>query len=166
MCHLQGEFAWLSRVSLVSDHFNIIIYYCYYYHHYYLNFWCRSDTVRINQIPVFSQNISCIFSSNYLVSSQVIQILRNKTFTRKCLLKIRIQYNIILSEKFTRAHSCSRGSLSFRSHYFGCVFINLLHYNIGIYTLQTVLFAFLLVITRRICLTIRSFLCWWSFPYY
>lgn len=78
MCHLQGEFAWLSRVSLVSDHFNIIIYYCYYYHHYYLNFWCRSGTVRINQIPVFCQNISCIFSSNYLVSSQVIQILRNK----------------------------------------------------------------------------------------
>ena len=124
-------------------------------------------TVRINQIPVFYQNISCIFGSDYLVSSQVIQILRNKTFTRKCLLKIRIQYNIILSENNLREH------ILVAEEVFPFVLIilvvslfNLLHYNIGIYTLQTFLFNFLLVITGRICLTIRSFLYWWSFPYY
>ena len=36
--------------------------------------------------------------------------------------------------------------------------INPFHPKIGIYILHTVLFTFLLILTRRICLTIRSFL--------
>ena len=32
------------------------------------------------------------------------------------------------------------------------------------YILHTVLYTFLMVLTRRICLTIKSFFSWWSFP--
>ena len=32
------------------------------------------------------------------------------------------------------------------------------------HTLHTVLYTYPKVLTRRICLTIKSFLCWWSFP--
>ena len=42
--------------------------------------------------------------------------------------------------------------------------INPFHPKIGIYILHTVLFTFLLILTRRICLTIRSFLNLWLFP--
>ena len=48
---------------------------------------------------------------------------------------------------------------------FAPVLLNLLHPNINIHTLHTVLFTFPLIPTRRICLTISSFLNWWSFPY-
>ena len=41
---------------------------------------------------------------------------------------------------------------------------NPLHPNISINILHTVLSTFPKVITRRICLTIRSFFCQWSFP--
>ena len=36
--------------------------------------------------------------------------------------------------------------------------------NISLYILRTFLFTFLLELTGRICLTIRSILNWWSFP--
>ena len=42
--------------------------------------------------------------------------------------------------------------------------INPLHPNISMHILHTVLYTFLKVLTRRICLTIKSFFSWWSFP--
>ena len=39
-----------------------------------------------------------------------------------------------------------------------------LHPNISMQILHTVLYRFLKVLTRRICLTIKSFFSWWSFP--
>ena len=44
--------------------------------------------------------------------------------------------------------------------------LNSLHPNINIHILLTVLFTFPMVMTRRICLRIRSFLNWWSFPFF
>ena len=43
-------------------------------------------------------------------------------------------------------------------------FLDPLHPNISIYFLHTVLYTFPMALTRRICLTIKSFLSWWSFP--
>ena len=40
---------------------------------------------------------------------------------------------------------------------------NPLHPNISIHILHTVLYTFNKVLTRRICLTIKSFFSWWSF---
>ena len=40
----------------------------------------------------------------------------------------------------------------------------LLHPNIGMQILHAVLSRFPKVLTRRICLTIKSFFSWWSFP--
>ena len=40
----------------------------------------------------------------------------------------------------------------------------LFHPNISIHILCTSLYTFLMVLTRRICLPIRSLLSWWSFP--
>ena len=45
-----------------------------------------------------------------------------------------------------------------------CININPLHPNITIYILHTVLYTFPKVLTRRICLTIKSFISWGSFP--
>ena len=39
-----------------------------------------------------------------------------------------------------------------------------LHPNINMHILHTVLYTFPKVLTRRICLTIKSFFSWWSFP--
>ena len=39
-------------------------------------------------------------------------------------------------------------------------FFDSLHPNISIYFLHTVLYTFPMVLTRRICLTIKSFLSW------
>ena len=39
-------------------------------------------------------------------------------------------------------------------------FFNSLHPNISIYFLHTVLYAFPMALTKRICLTINSFFCW------
>ena len=39
-----------------------------------------------------------------------------------------------------------------------------LHPNISIHFLHTVLYTFPMVLTKRICLTIKSFFSWWSFP--
>ena len=41
--------------------------------------------------------------------------------------------------------------------------INPLHPNISMHILHTVLYTFPKVLTRRICLTIKSFFSWWSF---
>ena len=41
---------------------------------------------------------------------------------------------------------------------------SLLHPSVSIHIHYTVLFTFLMLLTRRICLAIRSFLNWWSFP--
>ena len=41
---------------------------------------------------------------------------------------------------------------------------NTLHPNISIHILRTVLCTLSNVLTRRTCLTIKSFFCWWSFP--
>ena len=43
-----------------------------------------------------------------------------------------------------------------------CLIINPLHPNISLYILLTVLYTFPKVLTRRICLIIKSFLSWWS----
>ena len=49
-----------------------------------------------------------------------------------------------------------------------CIFLNWsfnpLHPNISIHILHTVICIFTDVLTRRICLTIKSFFSWWSFP--
>ena len=42
--------------------------------------------------------------------------------------------------------------------------VNSLHPNISKHILHTVLYTFPKVLTRRICLTIKSFFSWWSFP--
>ena len=42
-------------------------------------------------------------------------------------------------------------------------FLNLLHPNISMHILHTVLYTFLVVLTRRIYLKIKSFFSWWSF---
>ena len=42
--------------------------------------------------------------------------------------------------------------------------IDPLHPNISVHILHTVLCTFPKVLTRRICLTIKSFFSWWSFP--
>ena len=39
-----------------------------------------------------------------------------------------------------------------------------LHPDISMHILHTVLYTFPKVLTRRICLTIKSFISWWSFP--
>ena len=39
-----------------------------------------------------------------------------------------------------------------------------LHPDISMHILYTVLYTFLSILTRRICLTIKSFIGWWSFP--
>ena len=41
---------------------------------------------------------------------------------------------------------------------------SLLHSSVSIHILYTVLFTFLMLLKRRICLAIGSFLNWWSFP--
>ena len=41
---------------------------------------------------------------------------------------------------------------------------SLLHPSVSIHILYTFLFTFLMLLTRRICLAIGSFLNWWSFP--
>ena len=46
------------------------------------------------------------------------------------------------------------------------LFVNPLHPNISMHILHTVLNTFPKVLTRRICLTIYSFYCWWSFPFF
>ena len=43
-------------------------------------------------------------------------------------------------------------------------FINPLHPKISLYILHTALYTFPKVLTERICLPIKSFFCWWSFP--
>ena len=40
-----------------------------------------------------------------------------------------------------------------------------IHLDISIHILHTVLYAFSKVLTRRICLIIKSFYSWWSFPW-
>ena len=40
----------------------------------------------------------------------------------------------------------------------------ILHLNTNMHNLHTALFLFPKVLTRRICLTIKSFFSWWSFP--
>ena len=42
---------------------------------------------------------------------------------------------------------------------------NLLYPNISMHFLHTVLYTFPEVLTRRICLKIKSFISWWSFPW-
>ena len=42
--------------------------------------------------------------------------------------------------------------------------LNPLHPNISIHIHHTVLCTFTKVLTRRLCLTIKSFFSWWSFP--
>ena len=42
--------------------------------------------------------------------------------------------------------------------------VNPWHLSVSIHILHTVLYTFPWVLTRRICLTIRSFFRWWSFP--
>ena len=44
------------------------------------------------------------------------------------------------------------------------VSFNPLHPNISMHILHTVLYTFHKVLRRRICLTIRTFFSWWSFP--
>ena len=44
-------------------------------------------------------------------------------------------------------------------------YVNPLQPNISAYILHTVLFTFPKVLTRRICLTIKSLFSWWSFPF-
>ena len=44
-------------------------------------------------------------------------------------------------------------------------YVNPLQPNISVYILHTVLFTFPKVLTRRICLTIKSLFSWWSFPF-
>ena len=43
-------------------------------------------------------------------------------------------------------------------------FLNALHPDISMYILHIILFTFLKLQTRRICLTINSFFNWWSIP--
>ena len=42
--------------------------------------------------------------------------------------------------------------------------LTLLHPNISMHILHTVLYTFPMVLVRRICLPIKSFFSWWSFP--
>ena len=46
------------------------------------------------------------------------------------------------------------------------VAFNPLHPNISGHILHTVLYTFPEVLIRRICLSINSFLCWWSFHFF
>ena len=46
----------------------------------------------------------------------------------------------------------------------GSSFLNSLHPNISMHILHTVLYTFPKVLTRRICLLIKSFFHWWPFP--
>ena len=46
----------------------------------------------------------------------------------------------------------------------GASSLNSLHPNISIHILHTVLYTFPKVLKRRICLLIKSFFHWWSFP--
>ena len=39
-----------------------------------------------------------------------------------------------------------------------------IHHNMGMHLLHAVLYTFPKVLTRRICLIIKSFFSWWSFP--
>ena len=50
------------------------------------------------------------------------------------------------------------------NHPYGFIF-NLLHLNISMYNLHTVLNTFLKVLTRRICSVIKNFFSWWSLPF-
>ena len=43
------------------------------------------------------------------------------------------------------------------------IFVNLFHLNISMHIPQSVPYIFPMVLTRRICFTIRSFFRWWSF---
>ena len=54
-------------------------------------------------------------------------------------------------------------NLQYQKSRSGQLAINPFHPKIGVYILHTVLFTFLLILTRRMCLTIRSFLSLWSF---
>ena len=47
---------------------------------------------------------------------------------------------------------------------FGIMAINLLHSNISMHILLKVLYTFPIMLTGRICLTIKSLFSWWSFP--
>ena len=47
---------------------------------------------------------------------------------------------------------------------FGIMAINLLHSNISMHILLKVLYTFPIMLTGRICLTIKSLFRWWSFP--
>ena len=47
-----------------------------------------------------------------------------------------------------------------------CFLFNPLHSIISIHILHTVLCTFTKVLTRRICLTIKIFSSWWSFPFF
>ena len=40
------------------------------------------------------------------------------------------------------------------------------HSKISIHILNTVLYTFPIVLTKRICLAIKSFFIWWSFPFF
>ena len=42
--------------------------------------------------------------------------------------------------------------------------LNLLHLNISMHILHNVVYRFPTILMRRICLSIQSFLKWWSFP--
>ena len=71
------------------------------------------------------------------------------------------------------ASSCGRSCLFRRSlctfpgsldGWWGARFVNSSHSWISMHILHTFLRKFIMVLTRRICLTIKSFFSWWSFP--
>ena len=54
--------------------------------------------------------------------------------------------------------------LSYKATCWECGIFNSLHSDIIMYILHAVLYTFLMVLTRRICLAIRCFFTLWSFP--
>ena len=58
------------------------------------------------------------------------------------------------------SHKCKEDILSSKS----MPQINPLHHNVSMQILQTVLYTFLKVLTRRICSAIKNFFSCWSFP--
>ena len=52
----------------------------------------------------------------------------------------------------------------FKIFSFYVITFNPLHPNISMHILRTVLYTFPKMLIRRICITIKGFLSWWSFP--
>ena len=124
--------------------------------------WDPWNHVGCCSVKVKSKRCSSILWQNERTGSSLVSLL----LTIFCSQEN--PYNVITVETIFRstAKSSSRNSIGHimttECIILKCLIINPLHPNISLHILLTVLYTFPKVLTRRICLIIKSFRDWWS----